>query len=228
MEQNCFVQNVANRFPCLPTVLSQANPYQDWRIDQRYAADGSVNAEGIGKPPAIQQEIAWGGSVKRNPWTMTVPCFDQALPAVLTVLKQRFGETRPETTVVRDALGILFIVLPDDVFSESDEWNSLAACLHEALGRYSPGDRRVLLRISDLIDEDDIIQSPDRVRLPEEPNTSLLDRLQTNQDWLRKPLVLHPPLPTAVAFSIKGGVGRTTAFALWAWTFGPAWARILY
>lgn len=41
------LQNVANRFPCLPTVLSQANPYQDWRIDQRYAADGSVNAKAL-------------------------------------------------------------------------------------------------------------------------------------------------------------------------------------
>ena len=81
----------------------------------------------------------------------------------------------------------------------------------------SPGERRVLLRTSDLIDPEDILESPDRVRLPDVSNTWLIDRLQTNQDWLREPLVGKPLLPTAVAFSIKGGVGRTTAFALWAW-----------
>lgn len=38
------VQSLAKRFPCLPALASLANPYQDWRIDQRYDADGSVQA----------------------------------------------------------------------------------------------------------------------------------------------------------------------------------------
>ena len=143
--------------------------------------------------------------------------FDHALPAVLAVIKQRFGEKLPATTVVRDALGMLSVVLPDEALTDASDWQGLAVDLHRALARYSPGESRVLLRIGDLIDPDDVVQSPDRVPLTDVPNTWLLDRLQTNQDWLRKPLTLPPPLPTAVAFSIKGGVGRTTAFALWAW-----------
>lgn len=143
--------------------------------------------------------------------------FDQAMPVVFEILKRQFGDARPETTIVRDALGSLFVVLPDEAIPEAEGWNTLAASLHQALGNYSPGDRRVLLRESDLIDPEDVLKSPDRVRLQDEQNTWLVDRLQTNQDWLREPLVSHPPLPTAVAFSIKGGVGRTTAFALWAW-----------
>lgn len=148
---------------------------------------------------------------------MTILHFDQALPAVLDQLEQKFDEARPETILVRDALGSFFVVLPDEAIPEGDGWNKLAASLHETLGNYSPGERRVLLRASDLINPGDILESPDRIRLPDVPNTWLVDRLQTNQDWLRKPLVEQPPLPTAVAFSIKGGVGRTTAFVLWAW-----------
>ncbi|MDD5034333.1 MAG: hypothetical protein PHE55_06205 [Methylococcaceae bacterium] len=142
--------------------------------------------------------------------------FDEALPVCLGILNQEFGERRVETTLIRDAFGALSVVLPDNAM-EDGEWDVLASRLHEALSNYSSGNSQVLLRHSDLIDPQDILESPDRVRLPDVINTWLVDRLQTNQDWLRKPLVLQPPLPTAVAFSIKGGVGRTTAFALWAW-----------
>lgn len=120
-------------------------------------------------------------------------------------------------TIVRDAFGGLFVVLPDDALPDTAAWQALAARLHATLGRYSPGERRVLLAVGDLIDASDVLASADRVRLPDVPHTWLVDRLQTNQDWLRTPLGARPPLPTAVAFSIKGGVGRTTACALWAW-----------
>ncbi|MEI7869631.1 MAG: hypothetical protein WCI11_17225 [Candidatus Methylumidiphilus sp.] len=144
--------------------------------------------------------------------------FAESIPSALKILDERFGNKRHfNTTLVRDAFGILSVVLPDNVIADEFIWNDVALQLHEALGSYSPGDDQVLLRESDLISPTDVIESPDRVRLPDAPNTWLVDRLQTNQDWLRTPLVRKPPLPTAVAFSIKGGVGRTTAFALWAW-----------
>ncbi|BBL73311.1 hypothetical protein MishRS11D_04090 [Methylomagnum ishizawai] len=119
--------------------------------------------------------------------------------------------------MIRDALGKLVVTIPDNAMSDSAEWDALADELHRALGIYSPGSKRILLRHSDLVVPEDILDSPDRVRFPDASKTWLIDRLQTNQDWLRKPLVEQPPLPAAVAFSIKGGVGRTTAFALWAW-----------
>lgn len=148
---------------------------------------------------------------------MIAPKFDSILPDTLHVLAQRFGDSPPETILIRDALGKLAITLPDDALANAAEWDDLANKLDQALGIYSPGPRRVLLRHSDLVIPEDIIDSPDKVLLPDTSRTWLIDRLQTNQDWLRKPLVGQPPLPTAVAFSIKGGVGRTTAFALWAW-----------
>jgi cellulose biosynthesis protein BcsQ len=153
---------------------------------------------------------------------MTSLRFDQVLPTTNGILDKYFAGCAFEITIVRDSFGALTVVLPDEALSDASAWNSLALQLHQALGVYSPGADQVLLRQKDLIDASDIMESPDRVRLADVTNTWLVDRLQTNQDWLREPLVLRPPLPTAVAFSIKGGVGRTTAFALWAWSLARA------
>lgn len=143
--------------------------------------------------------------------------FDEALPACLRILETEFADKTIEVTVVRDVFGSLSVILPDDALL-GDACDNLATRLHEVLANYSSGLSEVLLRESDLIDRQDVLESPDRVRLPDAQGIIwLVDRLQTNQDWLRKPLADKPPIPTAVAFSIKGGVGRTSAFALWAW-----------
>lgn len=148
---------------------------------------------------------------------MMILGFDKAIDDAIRIIRDHFNGYPPETTLIRDSFGILTVVLPGNALESTSAWNDLAGQLHKALGIYSPGDGQVLLRQNDLIDPSDVLQSPDRVRLPDAANTWLVDRLLTNQDWLREPLVEYPPIPLAVAFSIKGGVGRTTAFALWAW-----------
>ena len=120
---------------------------------------------------------------------MTSLRFDQVIPTAYSLLSNYFAGNTCETTLVRDSFGTLSVVLPDDALTNASAWNELACQLHQALGVYSPGEGQVLLRRSDLIDPSDIIESPDRVRLPDAPNTWLVDRLQTNQDWLREPLV---------------------------------------
>ena len=153
--------------------------------------------------------------------------FDQVIPTALALLGKYFPSSTFETTLIRDSFGALTVVLPDDSLTDASAWNELARKLHQALGVYSSGENQVLLARSDLIDPSDVMESPDRIRLPDAMNTWLVDRLQTNQDWLRKPLAEHPPIPTAVAFSIKGGVGRTTAFALWAWSLARAGKNVV-
>ena len=158
---------------------------------------------------------------------MTKLKFDTTVPAALDVIGTYFPTRDWETTLVRDSFGTLSVVLPDNAIVGVNGWNELAKRLHQALGAYSAGESQVLLKQSDLIDALDVIDSPDRVRLPDAVNTWIVDRLLTNQDWLRQPLVSPPPLPTAVAFSIKGGVGRTTAFALWAWSLARAGKNVV-
>lgn len=140
--------------------------------------------------------------------------FDEAIEAAVALLGD-VGK-RTDVTLVRDATGVLTVVLPDDAL-RPDQWDPTAKKLTAALGPYGGGPAQVLLRTSDLIAPEDVIGSPDRIRLPQFERIWLVDRLLTNQDWLRKPAWVEPPLPTATAFSIKGGVGRSTALAVLAW-----------
>lgn len=151
--------------------------------------------------------------------------FDQVLDCVEGEVNASLHATNDKVVVVRDVTGAITVVIPDAI-SETNlpaaEVERIARSLHDALGPYSPGKDQVVLRESDLVDPDDILKSPDRIALPDRPRIHLVDRLLTNQDWLREPVVSKPRIPTATAFSIKGGVGRSTAFALWAWYLAQA------
>ncbi|WP_144637022.1 KGGVGR-motif variant AAA ATPase [Bordetella genomosp. 13] len=153
--------------------------------------------------------------------------FDDALGVVERLLEGKFqaSKQKPQATIVRDIQGAITVVLPDDSMN-AEEWQSLASDLHVALENYSSGKNQVLLKQSDLIDPEDVIGSPDRVSIWHGAGY-LVDRLITNQDWLREPLSLRPTIPTAVAFSIKGGVGRSTAFSMLAWYLARQGKRVL-
>lgn len=142
--------------------------------------------------------------------------FDGAVDRAVAILEEVLGASVPQTTVVRDALGAVTLVVPDAAVRREIQ-QQLSERLDHELGPFSPGPRRVLLEESELIDREEVLQSPVRVPLPEKPGIWIVDRLLTNQDWLRQPLWTEPPVPTMVGFSIKGGVGRTTALALLAW-----------
>lgn len=142
--------------------------------------------------------------------------FSDVPEIVVEILKSHFGEGLTRAHVVRSTDGQIVVVLPDNQL-EAGKWDPLAQLLHTRLGIYSPGLERVLLGEGDLIDADDVLESPDKVPLGDAENIWLVDRLLTNQDWLRLPIAIRPRVPTAVAFSVKGGVGRSTAFAMFAW-----------
>src|SRR2546425_1220880 len=141
---------------------------------------------------------------------MTMVHFDEAFEVAIKVIRDQLGSRTGSITLIRDVAGQLTAVLDDGALA-ADEWAPLANTLNERLGPFSPGSQQVLLRKSDLIDEQDVLNSPDRVPVPDAEDTWLVDRLLTNQDWLRKPRLVRSPLPLAVAFSLKGGVGRSTA-----------------
>jgi cellulose biosynthesis protein BcsQ len=157
---------------------------------------------------------------------MTMVRFDEALDVAIKAIRAQLGGRTARITLVRDVAGQLTAALDDGAIAD-DEWGALANTLHERLGPFSPGPQRVLLRNSDLIDEQDVLNSPDRVPVPDAEDTWLVDRLLTNQDWLRKPRLVRSPLPLAVAFSLKGGVGRSTALAALAWHLARRGKKVL-
>jgi cellulose biosynthesis protein BcsQ len=142
--------------------------------------------------------------------------FDKAVQVALDIVSSQIGKLN-RAYLVRDTAGALTVVLPDDSVA-AGEWANLAKRLDEALRPYSSGARRVLLPESELIDPEQVLESEDKILILA-PDVWLVDQLLTNQDWIRKPIRNKPRIPTAVAFSVKGGVGRSTATAMCAWYF---------
>lgn len=151
--------------------------------------------------------------------------FDEVIEATLEATRARFAARPLDLTIVRDVAGQITAVIDDDALRD-DEIEALAVTLDERLGRFSPGPARVLLRRSDLIDEQDVLESPDRVAIYS--GVWVVDRLLSNHDWQRAPR--HVPeiaVPIATAFSLKGGVGRSTALGVWAWHLARMGKRVV-
>lgn len=160
---------------------------------------------------------------------MTTLRFDQALECGLTELQQVLGSLPQGIHVVRDMSGCLTFVWPH---LRPVPTSDVQQRLHRILGRWSAGISQVLIAEDDLLDASDVVASPDRrvVSVQLEGDTSveisLIDRLASNQEWLRQPLPAIPGISLASAFSIKGGVGRSTAFAVWAWYLARIGKRV--
>lgn len=151
--------------------------------------------------------------------------FEDAVAVAVKTLREELAGQAAEITLVRDANGYITAVLADTALAPS-RWSDVAGVLDQRLERFSPGSTRVLLRQSDLIDPSDVLDSPDRIQLAE-VDCWLVDRLLTNQDWLRRPTTTRPiRQPLATAFSLKGGVGRSTTVAVWAWHLAREGKRV--
>jgi len=141
--------------------------------------------------------------------------FQEALNEARAFAREKLGAFGP-VFAIRDLVGRVSLAVDRArvELPEVDEWSNE---LHRRLGAFSPGESQVFQARDDLLRPERIFSAEEVICLAEEPVVIyLVDRLMNNQDWLRKPLVKQPPLPTGVAFSLKGGVGRSTTFAAWA------------
>jgi hypothetical protein len=119
--------------------------------------------------------------------------------------------------LIRDLVGRVSIAV--DVSNEElKDSADLSKALHQRLGNFGPGPDVAVQSRDDLLLPEEIFGCSESIRLDDEGPVTvyLVDRLMNNQDWLRTPLLEKSPLPTAVAFSLKGGVGRSTTFSAWA------------
>ncbi len=138
--------------------------------------------------------------------------FDNVIPIVERILIEYKAQVKPPITIVRQTNGRVTVVVKE--FESIEAGRQIAEKLHSNLGPYSSGMNSVILSERDLIDPEDVLASEDKVVLPSaELETFLVDRLLTNQDWLR-PSKWKSRIPVAVAYSIKGGVGRSLAITV--------------
>jgi cellulose biosynthesis protein BcsQ len=159
------------------------------------------------------------------------PCtFDDALRrAVEQVRSAVSGIDLAEVRFIRDMNGRVHVVLPD-----SAEQSAVVAArprLAEVLGAYSPGLETGLVRLSEtlsgvaLMDEPFLVQDVDGMLI------RLIERRVVGQDWALAPETdpegqrAHPP--RVAFFSLKGGVGRSTALFLWGRELAAQGKRVL-
>ncbi|MCA9526581.1 MAG: hypothetical protein KC549_09840 [Myxococcales bacterium] len=150
--------------------------------------------------------------------------FHEALANAQAFLAQHagFGARR---LLVRDLKGRLRVFLTDKVDlatwtrglnqQSRQERDRLAPALHASLGAWSYNEAVVLQDAAVLADFNAAWDDPDA--RPLDATTHFLERGVIGADWLRTPLPNRPPAPPrATLFGLKGGVGRSTALAVWA------------
>lgn len=144
--------------------------------------------------------------------------FSAALDSARQWVKIHAERLPKDLALVRDLYGRIRIALPPHTAADGAD-DSLWQELHALLGPYSPGVENLLLSGDTLLAPDAIFKSQDLV--PLEPSSSarpfFLDRLINGGDWLRPQFPDAPPrVPRATFYGLKGGVGRSTALALFA------------
>ncbi len=161
-----------------------------------------------------------------------IPTFDQILPTV----KDWLGTfSRPLNDLLinendwllvnRDLNGRVRLILPDRI-KESDQrelWEQLASNLMQRLGAHAyPQKAKILFEES----REQACQGSTAYVLDGFANVWVVDRLATEANWAH----IAPETegtPRIVFFSIKGGVGRSTALAATAWHLAQAGRRVL-
>ncbi|MFP4147298.1 MAG: KGGVGR-motif variant AAA ATPase [Halorhodospira sp.] len=155
--------------------------------------------------------------------------FDEVLPKVREVLASRDGllEELDWMVVNRDLNGRISLVVPDAASADEHlqgQLGELASTLEGELGPHGlAADRAVLYEE----DRRPVLANAPNYPLDEEwDHVTVVDRLVTEGWWG----AVEPATESAkrvVFYSIKGGVGRSTALAVSAWWLAQAESRVL-
>ncbi|MFA7264591.1 MAG: AAA family ATPase [Caulobacter sp.] len=152
--------------------------------------------------------------------------FDDSLGTLVGSLSKSLGNTALKgLVVIRDATGFLSAVLATTVADE--KLSAAEEGLREALGPYARTD--ALLRGSAGIGAARLLEEAAR-RPPvkiHDIELQLLDRRVVGLDWLCSPQPSTSGCPRIVFWSLKGGVGRTTALCVIASHFSRLGLRVL-
>jgi len=161
-----------------------------------------------------------------------IPTFDLILPAVRDWLDAYRGSLNDFLSneddwllVNRDLNGRARLILPERI-KESEQrklWDSLASNLMQRLGKHAyPQNDEILFETN----REQALQGATSYLVDGFANVWIVDRLATEANWAR----IAPEtesVPRIVFFSIKGGVGRSTALAATAWSLAQEGKRVL-
>jgi hypothetical protein len=156
--------------------------------------------------------------------------FDQILPKLEGLFEKHCsGLARLGRVVVnRDLNGRIRIIVDKAVHTDpeaEDVLKGLTAGLSEVLGPHAWSPERSVLFESET-ELEAIFTAPESFALEGLDEVRVIDRLATEGSWARiEPI--SPNSPRIVFYSIKGGVGRSTALAASAWSLAEAGQRVM-
>lgn len=161
-----------------------------------------------------------------------VPTFDLIFPAVRNWLEtyskslnDLLSDEDAWLLVNRDLNGRVRLILPERIKDSEQRmlWNNLASKLMQRLGKHAyPQNTEILFEAT----REQALQGATTYLVDEFANIWVVDRLATGTNWAR----IAPEtenVPRIVFFSIKGGVGRSTALAATAWSLAQEGKRVL-
>jgi len=163
----------------------------------------------------------------------TAVLFDSVLDIAVNKAKGVGIVCGNEIVLVRDLRGRIRVVLPGRYKSLSNDQkkalDKFSQELAEALGAYGFPPDGAVLYAGDLAQGDQALFSSDRRLIAEEGGLKiyLLDRQIIGQDWMRAPLQRQTKNRRVTFFGIKGGVGRSTVLAIWAWRLAKQGKKVL-
>lgn len=154
--------------------------------------------------------------------------FDKTLPIICEVLNHYRDQLAVlgKLLINRDLNGRIRLIVNNEI-EESQEatdlLRSIAENLFDRLGKHAYSVEQAVFFESDL---NFASHGSAKFLLPGFENVWVLDRLATETDWTHI-IPESETVPRVVFFSIKGGVGRSTALAATAWALAQSGKRVL-
>jgi hypothetical protein len=162
----------------------------------------------------------------------SIPTFDLILPTVRNWLQTHgnslndFLSNEDDWLLVnRDLNGRVRLILPESIKESKQRmlWDDLASNLMQHLGKHAyPQNTEILFETN----REQVLQGATSYLLDGFTNVWVVDRLATGANWARIEQETKG-VPRIVFFSIKGGVGRSTALAATAWSLAQEGKRVL-
>lgn len=154
--------------------------------------------------------------------------FDQILPIIYEMQREQSENMKKLGPIVinRDLNGRVRLVVEEklrDNFDVKKALDAIAQTMTERLGPHGFPVERIVLFESSL---EVIKRGAPHFQLEGFDDVTVVDRLATETDWANIAPVA-PGVPRVVFFSIKGGVGRSTAMAATAWSLAQAGLRVM-
>lgn len=151
--------------------------------------------------------------------------FQQALITAIQITEKLGTTLGSEIILVRDLCGRIRPVLPKKL--KDNRLQQYQTELSAQLGAYGFEPDRAVLFVSELAEPSAVLNERRFIKQINGLTIYLLDRQIIGQDWVRNPLPRTTSNPRVTFYSVKGGVGRSTALVNWAWHLAEQGKKVL-